>query len=367
MILFLQSIAGQTRGGETTTLKLFEYFKARFPDVYPEQLRVLDSSINSPFKQMFNDYKLVKSLNPDMLVVDVSSGIRNLSAVAWAKANNRKIMVVMLGLRMSFRYSSFMVKLLVRFSERYILRAADIIYVNSHFTSSYVKKLLKKEPPILTIYPGLDDIIVKAGSENKTDGLISLLFVGECTEVKGLIYLVEALAGLKKLPVQLDIVGNYDTDSEYYKNLTRVIDENDIGDRVAFHGFVDREKLAGFYGRSDIFIQASLFEGYGKTLIEALCYGLCLITTRVGIVPELIEEGKNALVVESKSAAAITEAIIELAGNKGLMAVMRDANLAKAKTCPSWDVYEKNLDDSLKPIIDNFLKPEIDTQPANGE
>jgi len=355
LILFLQHISDGRRGGELTSVKIFEYFKSSFPVVMPDKLTKLDKKNHNPLRHMINSYLRVKSLDPELLVVDISSGIRHLPALAWAKHKKKKIVVIMLGLRMSFRYKNIFTRMLVRFSERYIFLIADLILVNSSFTLSYVKKIVKHDMLSVIANPGLDVKIPEVAADSKNLIGTSILCVGECTEVKGINYIIEAISKLGNYDVKLDIVGNYSKHDSYYMKLLKFIDKHKLQDKIKFHGFVNRDKLSNFYCQADILVQASLFEGYGKSLIEAMCHGLCVVTTNVGIVSEFIEDRKNAIIVEQKNSSEIAKALVKLISDESMSTAMREANLRQSGILPTWDSFGKALDENLKPIIDKFL------------
>jgi len=88
-----------------------------------------------------------------------------------------------------------------------------------------------------------------------------------------------------------------------------------LAGRVRFLGW--QEGLAPLYAEADIFLQLSRFEGYGLSLIEAGLAALPIITTDVGIVGEVYESGRDALVV-SGAPQDVAAAIRRLAGDSAL-------------------------------------------------
>ena len=81
---------------------------------------------------------------------------------------------------------------------------------------------------------------------------------------------------------------------------------------VAFVGW--QNDLASFYKTSNVFIQTSLFEGYGLALVEAGLSGLPIITTPVGIAREL-EHGKDAYIYPADNAELFANGIVDLIEN----------------------------------------------------
>jgi glycosyltransferase involved in cell wall biosynthesis len=69
-------------------------------------------------------------------------------------------------------------------------------------------------------------------------------------------------------------------------------------------------------GCFDIFVLPSLNEGMGRVLVEAMAIGLPIVASSVGGIPDLVEDGRNGLLVPSKDAAALEKAICDLLANK---------------------------------------------------
>lgn len=68
---------------------------------------------------------------------------------------------------------------------------------------------------------------------------------------------------------------------------------------------------ASFYKTANAFLQTSLFEGYGLSLVEAGLYGLPIVTTNVGLAKEL-ESGKEAYVAEVRDVEGLAQGLINL-------------------------------------------------------
>jgi len=355
MIYFLQHSSEGKRGGERTTQRIHEFFKSRFKNVEPKNLPVLNITNRHPIRHMVYNLKLVRKFQPELVVTDVSSGIRNLLAVRWMKKYRRKVMVVMLGQKMTFRYNCFIIKNIVQYSENDLLRNADIILVNSEFSASIAKKRTNGRSVIVVANPGLDIVQPSLKINKKHDKEIKLLFVGECIRVKGLYYLVKALGLIRENNLVLNIAGSYDKNSTYYKDIMKIINREKLHANINFLGFVGSGELNSLYHDSTIYIMPSLSEGYGKSLAEALSFGLPIVASKVGAIPEMVEDGVNALLVEPGNPNKLASAIRRLCQDSGLRDKMNQANLEKARKLPTWDDFYKTLDEKLMPLIKKEL------------
>lgn len=82
--------------------------------------------------------------------------------------------------------------------------------------------------------------------------------------------------------------------------------------QVKFYGAVDHDTLAGLYQQSDIFVNASRADNFPGALIEAAACGLPIVSTNVGGIPYLVEDGRTACLVGPSDPAALAEKILFL-------------------------------------------------------
>jgi glycosyltransferase involved in cell wall biosynthesis len=91
-----------------------------------------------------------------------------------------------------------------------------------------------------------------------------------------------------------------------------------------------QDELLNLYAQADIFVMPSLTEAFGVVFLEAMAAGLPVIGTRVGGIPEIIEDGHNGMLVEADNMKGLVEAIVLLLGNQNLRENFRQAGLATA-------------------------------------
>ena len=82
--------------------------------------------------------------------------------------------------------------------------------------------------------------------------------------------------------------------------------------------------------KSKIFCLSSEYEGMSNSMIEAICVGLPIISTKVSGTDELIEDSVNGYLVEIGDEKGMTDALEKLIQNEVLMKQMGEANLKKA-------------------------------------
>jgi glycosyltransferase involved in cell wall biosynthesis len=163
-------------------------------------------------------------------------------------------------------------------------------------------------------------------------GELKLLTVGRLSVTKRVETLIEVVEILSKKNkrTRLTIAGGGGL-SEQLKNL---VEQKKLTDIIDLTGRIESEKMPDVYRQNDIFVSASMQEGMSNAMLEAMASGLPIITTRCEGVDELITD--NGIVVEDTDAAALAEAINNLAENKQRYNAMCAAARHRAETF-GWD------------------------------
>ncbi|MFZ1075516.1 MAG: glycosyltransferase [Minisyncoccia bacterium] len=121
----------------------------------------------------------------------------------------------------------------------------------------------------------------------------------------------DILAALKFVNVQYKIVGLFIVgDGRERRRLEKLIRTLGLDAQVLFLG--ERPDARGLMGSAQAFVQASAYEGYGRTLVEAALAEVPIITTDVGIVGDVFKKDEDALVVPIAKPIAYAHAIIQL-------------------------------------------------------
>ena len=220
-----------------------------------------------------------------------------------------------------------------RASERAALAAARRVVV----TSATTAQLLAADygvpaDHIVVACPGNDSAPAARGSD---DGIVRLLAVGAVVQRKGFDVLIAALAMLPDLPWHLTIAGDRSRDSKAAAQLDADIVRFNLSDRVGVLGEVSSEHLAELYASADLFALASRFEGYGMAYAEAIAYGLPVIGTTAGAIPDTVPGSAGLLVVpdDTGALALALRRVIEIPDERRRMAA---AARAAAQRLPAW-------------------------------
>jgi len=114
-------------------------------------------------------------------------------------------------------------------------------------------------------------------------------------------------------------------------------------ERVTFTGLVAHRDVASFYGRTDVYICPSLYESFGVSVVEAMAASLPVVATKVGVVPELVSNRRNGLIVEINNPQAIADAVIELFKNTALRDSIACAARETVERQFSWETICSSL------------------------
>jgi L-malate glycosyltransferase len=108
-------------------------------------------------------------------------------------------------------------------------------------------------------------------------------------------------------------------EGSYREEFTRLAEEWGIGDHVTWTGLSTDPFSEGVYDAADIVCQVSRWqEAFGQTIAEAMACQKPVIGTRVGGIPELIEDGGSGYLVDAGDVEAIANRILMLLGNREL-------------------------------------------------
>lgn len=102
-----------------------------------------------------------------------------------------------------------------------------------------------------------------------------------------------------------------------------------IEKRVIFLGW--RTDALALLQSAQAYVQASVYEGYGRTLIEAALAHVPIVTTNVGVVGEVLIPGTSALVAPTKNAKALSGLIRAVAGDRALQEQLKEAGYVTAE------------------------------------
>lgn len=148
-------------------------------------------------------------------------------------------------------------------------------------------------------------------------------FVGRIDmEHKGLDLFIEAVARVNAThPVDFHLTGRNERPTEF----DRLVKGLGLENRIFLHEQVEASSLPETYGRAEIVILSSRWEGCASTMLEAMMAGRPLLVTPVGGVADWLTDGVNAFVAEDVSAKALEKALYRVHSARAQLPQMGEA------------------------------------------
>ncbi len=241
----------------------------------------------------------------------------------------------------------------LRASETAALARARHVVVTSPTTAATLAADFAVPPERITVaVPGTDPVPRATG----TGVPVQLLAVGSVVARKAYDTLVRALGPLRQRDWHLTICGATDLDGGAFATLQAVLRETALGDRVTLAGPANTDELAQRYARADLLVSASLYEGYGMTLAEALAHGLPLVCTTGGAAAQTVPDAA-ALKVRPGDVAALSEALARVLDDQALRRRLSDAAWAAAASLPRWKDTLRAIANAIRSVASMSASP----------
>lgn len=148
-----------------------------------------------------------------------------------------------------------------------------------------------------------------------------IIMVGFLNDNKAPNVLLEAWAMIRdKYPEwKVSLLGNGEV--ERFKQLA---ENMELQDSVEFAGYVVGEEKKKYLEEASIFCMCSYQEGFPMVVLEAWEHNICVVTTPVGGLPDVLEEGMNALTFDFGDVQGLSNQLMTLMDNEKLRRQMSD-------------------------------------------
>ena len=208
---------------------------------------------------------------------------------------------------------------------------------NYGFSISLQKKVrsfsIKKSDIVVTPSQHLKNFILNLGFKNKieiinngvfipeentnifTNDQINITIVSRLVSHKNIEKIIKAISDLNSPLINLNIIG----DGPELNQLQKISLESNNKDNIIFHGKLNRDDINHIFLKSDIYIQASNYEGLPHSLLEAMSYGIPVLCTPVGECKEILgNEDRGYILDLPVSKNNIKSKISEIIGEKDI-------------------------------------------------
>ena len=182
------------------------------------------------------------------------------------------------------------------------------------------------EAPVLLTHTIVEDELLTGFQIDqkkwRADGTVRLLFMARIIEKKGIFELIAAVRKLLALnyPIELTIAGDGDAMPAVQKI---VQDFGDNESSITVTGFLrNNEKKAALMNHDIFCLPSEYYEGMPNAVLEAMAFGMPVITTRMGGIPDFFIDGKMGALLNSKHVDEIVSAVRKLLENEENLAEM---------------------------------------------
>ncbi len=261
------------------------------------------------------------------------------------------------------------------------IKKSDMIIGISDFITNETKvafpEFLEK---CVTVQNGID-LQESNASKNKKDRPFKILFVGRVSPEKGLHVLIEAFKLLvKQNPnILLEIVGPTNSivpkefivslsnephvkelekfysdpvpGKGYFEYLQSLTKDVECSESINFVGRVPHESIAEYYEGADVVVNPSYSESFGRSLIEAMSFGVPVIATRIGGMANIIRNEENGLLIEVAKPTDLVNALKEVITNLSLREKLAMNGLKTVREEYSWPKVASELFSNYQKLL----------------
>ena len=242
-------------------------------------------------KTIFTIYKLGK--NKDLIFVNglgTESTIANIflkkkivrkivGDPVWERAYNKG--------KVSENFDEFQVKnygfsiSLQKKVRNFSIKNSDIVITPSQHLKNFILNLGFKNK-IETIHNGIT--IPEESAKKFTNDQTNITIVSRLVTHKNIEKIIAAISDLNNSLIKLNIIG----DGPELDQLQSIASRSNNKENIIFHGKLNRDDINSIFLQSDIYVQASNYEGLPHSLLEAMSYGIPVLCTPVGECKELL-------------------------------------------------------------------------------
>ncbi len=226
--------------------------------------------------------------------------------------------------------------LLLRALIRRIFSRADIVVVLSERWKRFLLTQVRPDLRIEIVPNAVDTMFAQSVSEDLNDAERdpnAVLFVGSLGRGKGVFDILKAVPRVRaeKPEARFLFAGNEETQGARAQ-IDRACSDAGLGNAVHFLGRVTGPAKLELFKRAAVFILPSYAEGFPYALLEAMAAGLPVITTPVGTIPEVVEDGRHGFLIEPGDWEELARRIIQLLDDSELKRRMSRENVERVRS-----------------------------------
>jgi glycosyltransferase involved in cell wall biosynthesis len=203
-----------------------------------------------------------------------------------------------------------------------------------------------KDEQFKIIYCGVDQDIFRETRQGPRPSNRILVINSGDTPLKGLKYLMEAIAELRKTrEIELVIVGQ-PMHNGYTEGLLKSLK---LEDCARYTGKIDTGELVGYYSSATMLVVPSMYEGFGLPAAEAMACGTPVISTTAGALPEVV--GDAGILIPPGDTGAIIQSVASLLDDGNKRRELGEKGRQRVARLFNWDNTARETADYYKEAI----------------
>lgn len=228
------------------------------------------------------------------------------------------------------------------------LRKADRVIAISEATKKDVEKIYDiPSSKIDVVYLGYEHVAKMTVKEVSVPKPF-FLFVGVIKERKNVLRVVQAFIEFHKKHAEYNLVIVGKGSGGYYQKVLDLIRDGGVENSVRILGYLTDEEMGGVYARAEALIFPSIIEGFGFPVLEAMDYGIPVITSSLSSLPEVA--GDAALLIDPRSVVEIAKAMEKIISEPDLRSKLVGRGKERLALF-SWDKTALTFLDIMRKII----------------
>lgn len=236
--------------------------------------------------------------------------------------------------------------------KKVVQRLDHVVTVSEQSRVDIAEAFDRPEQDISLIYNGIDTETFRLLPEVTKKPLRLMTTASADQPLKGLRYLLEAMARLKPFYPELEllVVGKLNKEGPTPRRLRRL----GLEDSVKFVSGISTEKLVEYYNEAAVVVSPSLYEGFGLPAGEAMACGCAVISSDGGALPEVV--GDAGVVVPAGNSEALADALKQLLGDQDQRDVLGEQGRQRILEKFSWQVAAREFTDYYNAILQENVK-----------
>ncbi len=249
------------------------------------------------------------------------------------------------------RLRRFQLKVLQHCCDRLVLLSENVL---NDFAAILGPEAGRRFRAHCTVLPNFTLLPAACRRHREPTDYVRIFYIGNLGAGKGIYDILEAakrLKGQMTLPFQVILAGPFNDLQEEQRVRTMVADYH-LSEMVIFPGTLnEREKEAAFLD-ADLFVLPSYSEGMPQSLLEAMAYGLPVVVSNVGGIPEVVCDGQEGLMIEPGDVDGLCRALKQLMESVECRQRMGTAARHRMAAHHTVEIYLRQLQELYNRAID---------------